>query len=82
MKMKYVFSEEDKKAITETHKKTRDKQREKRLEVLELRKLGFHNEVFASLDKVVDRLCETICALTNETIHSITARSRIMSCFN
>jgi len=75
--MKYVFSEEDKKAITEAHKKTRDKQHEKRLEVLELRKLGFHNEVFASLDKVVDRLCETIRSLTADTIHSITARNWI-----
>lgn len=48
----------------------------------ELRKSGFHNEVFATLDKVVDRLCHTICALSAHTIHSITARSWIMSCFN
>jgi len=43
----------------------------------ELRKMGFRNEVFASLDKVVDRLCETIRSLTADTIHSITARNWI-----
>ena len=48
----------------------------------EIRKLGFRNEVFASLDKVVDRLCDTISSLTASTIHSITARSWISSCFN
>ncbi len=48
----------------------------------ELRKMGFCNEVFATLDKVVDRLCSTICNLTAETVHSITARSWIMDCFN
>ena len=47
----------------------------------ELRKMGFRNEVFATLEKVVDRLCDTICALTSDTIHSITARSWILSCF-
>ena len=41
----------------------------------ELRKRGFRNEVFATLEKVVERLCDTICALTSDTIHSITARS-------
>ena len=30
----------------------------------ELRKMGFRNEIFATLDKVVDRLCDTICALS------------------
>ena len=48
----------------------------------ELRRMGFRNEVFATLDKVVDRLCDTICALTSKVIHSITARSWILSCFN
>ena len=48
----------------------------------EIRKLGFCNEVFASLDKVVDRLCDTISSLTASTIHSITDRSWISSCFN
>ena len=48
----------------------------------EIRKLGFRNEVFPSLDKVVDRLCDTISSLTATTIHSITARSWILSCFN
>ncbi len=47
----------------------------------ELRKMGFRNEVFATLDKVVDRLCEVICSLSITTIRSITARSWIVSCF-
>ncbi len=46
----------------------------------ELRKMGFRNEVFATLDKVVDRLCEVICSLSITTIRSITARSWIVSC--
>lgn len=47
----------------------------------ELRARGFHNEVFQTLDKVVDRLCDTIRSLTHETIRSITGRSWILSCF-
>ena len=38
----------------------------------ELRKLGFRNEVFATLEKVVDRLCETISRLSSTLIRSIT----------
>ena len=41
----------------------------------ELRITGFRNEVFASLEKVVDRLCDTICTLTSDTIKSIARRS-------
>ena len=48
----------------------------------ELRITGFRNEVFASLEKVVDRLCDTICTLTSDTIKSITRRSWIINCFN
>ena len=48
----------------------------------ELRKMGFRNEVFATLEKVVDRLCDTINALATETIRSITARSWIIKYFN
>ena len=48
----------------------------------EIRKIGFRNEVFATLDKVMDRLCETIRNLLPSTIHSITARSWIISFFN
>mgnify|MGYP002869816577 CR=1 FL=1 len=36
----------------------------------ELRARGFHNEVFQTLEKVVDRLCDTIRSLTCETIRS------------
>lgn len=48
----------------------------------EIRKRGFKNEVFASLDKVVDRLCETILSLSPETIRSITGRDWIIRCFD
>ena len=47
----------------------------------EIRKIGFRNEIFATLDKVVDRLCEVICGLSEKAIHGITARSWILSCF-
>lgn len=40
----------------------------------ELRTKGFHNEVFSTLEKVVDRLCETINHLSNDTVMSITQR--------
>ena len=48
----------------------------------ELRRIGFRNEVFATLDKVVDRLCSVISSLSYDTIRSITCRSWILSCFN
>lgn len=40
----------------------------------EIRKRGFRNEVFATLEKVVDRLCDTICSLAPQTSSSITGR--------
>lgn len=60
--MKYAFSEEDKKAIKEARKNTRDKQQDRRLEVLELRcegmtqkeiaeKTGFHRSHVSNLIK-------------------------------
>jgi putative transposase len=39
-----------------------------------LRLHGFRNEVFQTLDKVVDRLCDTICSLPPQTVSSITLR--------
>ena len=48
----------------------------------EIRKRGFRNEVFATLEKVVDRLCDTICSLTPNTIFSITGRDLIIKAFN
>ena len=48
----------------------------------ELRKMGFRNEAFSNLQAVVDRLCDTICALTHDLVHSVTARSWILNCFN
>ena len=49
---------------------------------IEIRTQGFRNEIFASLDKVVDRLCETIQNLTKDTIKSITGRNWLLSVFN
>ena len=45
----------------------------------EMRTRGFKNEVFSTLSKVMDRLCEIICKLTHQTIMSITGRDWIMS---
>lgn len=45
----------------------------------EIRKLGFRNEIFQTLEKVVDRLCDTICSLSNATVKSITGREWILS---
>ncbi len=47
----------------------------------EIRKRGFKNEVFHTLDKVIDRLSETIRSLTPEVIKSITGRSWILQLF-
>ena len=47
----------------------------------ELREKGFKNELFATLEKVVLRLCDTICNLTHETVLSITGRKWILDMF-
>jgi putative transposase len=47
----------------------------------ELRKRGFKNEVFETLEDVVERLCETINSLTPAAVKSITGRERILSIF-
>ena len=47
----------------------------------EIRKRGFRNETFQSLDKVVSRLSDTICSLSHQVIRSITARQWIINCF-
>lgn len=48
----------------------------------EIRKRGFRNEIFATLDKVIDRLCDTICSLSYAVVKSITLRNWIVECFN
>ena len=48
----------------------------------ELRKLGFRNEIFPSLEKVVERLCESICRLSHSLIRCITGRDWIIAIFN
>ena len=45
----------------------------------EIRKRGFKNEVFATLEKVMDRLCDTIRSLSTATIQSITGREWLLS---
>ena len=47
----------------------------------ELRTKGFRNEVFSTLEKVVDRLCETINHLSNDTVMSVTQRDWIKNIF-
>ncbi len=42
----------------------------------------FQNEVFQTLEKVVDRLCEAINNLAVETISSITSRDWIFNVFH
>jgi len=42
----------------------------------EIRKRGFRNEIFKTLDKVIDRLCETICSLTRQRLHKSSERTK------
>ena len=48
----------------------------------EIRKRGFRNEIFNSLELVINRLCNVICELSHSLIHNITARQWIVDCFN
>lgn len=47
----------------------------------EIRKRGFRNEIFHTLDNVVNRLCDTICSLSQATIKSITGRNWLLQMF-
>ena len=47
----------------------------------EIRKRGFRNEIFLTLEKVVSRLSDTICSLSYQDIQSITGRDWILNCF-
>jgi len=47
----------------------------------EIRKRGFKNEAFTTLEKVVDRLCVVINSLTCKTVQSITNRDWLLSVF-
>jgi putative transposase len=47
----------------------------------ELRSVGFRNEIFPTLNKVVDRLCDTINSLTLSTVKNIMGRDWILDCF-
>ena len=48
---------------------------------IEIRKRGFRNEVFQTLEKVIDRLCEVINDLSSADIQSITGRQWILDMF-
>jgi len=45
----------------------------------EIRQRGFRNEIFQTLEKVVERLCETINSLCCDSIKSITHRDWLFS---
>ena len=47
----------------------------------EIRKRGFKNSLFHTLDMVIQRLCDTCNSLTNECVKSITGRDWILSMF-
>ena len=47
----------------------------------EIRKRGFRNELFQTLEKVVVRLCDTIRSLSRKTVKRITGRDWILNCF-
>jgi len=47
----------------------------------EIRKRGFKNTLFKTLDKVIQRLCDTCNSLTNDCVKSITGRKWILSMF-
>jgi putative transposase len=47
----------------------------------EIRTRGFRNEIFETLEDVVDRLCSTVCSLTDDVIKSITLRDWIKCIF-
>ena len=48
----------------------------------EIRKKGFANQIFHTLEDVVDRLCETVSGLTNEGVKSIIGRKWIVDLLN
>ena len=47
----------------------------------QIRSMGFRNEVFNSLDDVMNCLCKTICIVTDDIIKSITGRKWIFNYF-
>ena len=47
----------------------------------EIRKRGFNNEIFPTLEHVVDNLCNSIRSLSSDSIRSITGRDWIIGMF-
>jgi len=47
----------------------------------EIRKRGFKNTLFKTLDKVIDKLCDTCNSLSKNTVKSVTGRDWILQMF-
>ena len=47
----------------------------------EIRKNGFKNTLFSTLNKVMDKLCNSIVSLSNDVVKSVCARDWIVSLF-
>jgi putative transposase len=47
----------------------------------EIRKMGFHNRLFSSLNAVIDQLCQTICELTQEQVQNIVNRDWVFNAY-
>jgi putative transposase len=47
----------------------------------EIRKIGFKNIAYKTLEKVIDKLCEVVLSLSHDTVKSITGRDWIVSMF-
>ena len=47
----------------------------------EIRKIGFKNKLFQSIDEVVDKLCQVIKSLSPELVKSVTGREWVLSMF-
>jgi putative transposase len=47
----------------------------------EIRKRGFRNEIFNTLQDVIDRLCDVVNNLPSDTVKSITGRDWILSIY-
>ena len=89
---KYEITAEEYTAVVKARKATQNKKVARRLHVIELRyegktskeiaeKRGFQNEIFDSLETVIDRLCFNIKNLPATVIKSITGRKWILSIF-
>lgn len=93
MTRKYTFTEKDIEIIKEARKKNKDIRlvfippytpEMNPIEQIwkKIRKRGFRNEIFQTLNKVVERLCSAIQSISSDTVTSITARDWVVKAFN